>query len=544
MLGKIIGSKEKIIACVLAMTVMLQASACSTKGEQLLTGETKDETSVSETSSPPEITSETTTESTTETTTEATVPEPQDVTGIYLMMYEKPKGDDFPVGVRMELLREDKNIAVLFQALYIAEGSYSSSHVVDPIGPYVVAARKDGNQITCEREGDKDTFKVITDGKTADVTFSIFGVSDELGPVQFSGHYERVYIEEPKRDEVPAANNDPATPGGAIDSVIATEARKQLGLPEGEILTAEDLKNVYALDLVYAPSLNGIEYFTNLTRISIQLSYIKDISPLKDLVKLREIYISDSPIDTIPDLSRCKDLKYLTMVQCDITDLTPVTAINSLKELDMGFNKITSVAPIKDMDSLESLNIAANPITDWEVIKDNKALTSVMETDYDLVLKVLNKARSIVYKTITDDMSDLDKEIAIYEKIHKIADQRYPERNINAFAYSVLMEGEGICIDFAEAVSLLMTLAGLECWITRSSTHEWNVIRIDGKYYEIDCMWDDHSQVLNWKYFNLSRGRMDEEPEHHVERPHYTTDSCSMPALQYLRQLNIVSEIP
>ena len=544
MLGKIIGSKEKIIACVLAMNVMLQASACSIKGEQLQTVETKYETSVSETSAPTVNTAETTTGSTTETTAETTVPEPLDVTGIYLMMYKNPRGDDFPYGVRMELLREDDNIAVLFQALYSTEGRYSSSIVVDPVGPYVVAARKDGKLITCEREGEKDTFKIITDGKTADVNFSIFGVSDENGPVQFSGHYERIYIEEPKQDEVPAATNDPATPGGAIDSVIATEARKQLGLPEGEALTAENLKNVYALDLVYAPSLNGIEFFTNLSRISIQLSYIKDISPLADLVNLREIYISDSPVDTIPDLSRCRDLKNLTIVQCDITDITPVTAISLLKELNMGGNKITSIAPIKDVDFLESLNIADNPITDWEVIKDNKALTSAMETDYDLVLKVLNKARSIVNKTITDDMSDLDKEIAIYKMIHKIADQGYPERNMNAFAYSVLMEGEGICIDFAEAVSLLMTLAGLECWMTGSSTHEWNVIKIDGKYYEIDCMWDDHSPVLNWKYFNLSRGRMDKEPEHHVERPRYTTDSCSMPALQYLRRLNIVSKIP
>lgn len=544
MLEKIIGSKEKIIACVLAMTVMLQASACNIKGGHLQNDETKYETSVSETSAPPVITSETTTESTTETTTETTVPEPQDVTGIYLMMYKNPGGDDIPSGVRMELLREDDNIAVLFQALYIAEGSYSSSYVVDPIGPYVVAPQKDGNLITCEREGEKDTFKVVTDGKTADVTFSIFGVSDESGPVQFSGHYERIYIEEPKSDEVPAATNDPATPGGAIDSVIATEARKQLGLPEGEVLTAENLKNVYSLDLVYAPSLNGIEFFTNLSRISIQLSCIKDISPLADLVKLREIYISDSPVDTIPDLSRCKDLKNLTIVMCDITDLTPVTTISSLKELNMGGNKITSVAPIKDLDSLEILNIADNPITDWELIKDNKALTSAMETDYDLVLKVLNKARSLVNKTITDDMSDLDKEIAIYKMIHKIADQGYPERKKNAFAYSVLMEGEGVCIDFAEAVSLLMTLAGLECWMTGSSTHEWNVIKIDGKYYEIDCMWDDYLPVLNWKYFNLSRGRMDEVPEHHVKWPHYTTEPCSMPALQYLRQLNIVSEIP
>ena len=542
MYKRYLGYAERIIAAVLAMTVMISGAACSIRQEQ--EEETTKETSVTTAPAPKETTTETTTEATTKSSTETTIPEPQGVEGIYLMMYENPKGDDFPFGIRMELLREDDNIAVLFQALFqdISEGKYSSFHQVDPVGPYVVEAKEEGNLIICERQGERDTFKVTTDGKTADVTFSIFGEPDEYSPIQYSGHYERVYIEEPKQDEVPAAVNDPKTPDGAIDSVIAAEARRKLGLPEGEALTAEALKDVYTLDLVYAPSLNGIEYFPNLTQISIQLSYIKDISPLADLLELREIYISECPIDTIPDLSRCRNLKYLTIMSSNISDLTPVTAISSLKELQMGGNRITSVAPIKDMDSLEKLNIVGNPITDWEIIKDNKALTSAMDTDYDLVLKILNKARSIVNKTITDDMSDLDKEIAIYKKIHKIADQGYPERKKDSFAYAVLMEGEGVCVDFAEAVSLLMTLAGLECWMTGSSTHEWNIIKIDGEYYEIDCMWDDNSPVLNWKYFNLSRGRMDGEPQHHVERLRYTTAVRSMPALQYLRHLGIVSK--
>ncbi|MCR5274545.1 MAG: leucine-rich repeat domain-containing protein [Clostridiales bacterium] len=542
---------KRALAALLVLSVLFSTVACKNRKEQVQSDEPSIETTAATTSSSEE-TSETTSESTSEeTTTETTKPEPTGVTGTYLMMYENHQADDMPIGVRLELMLEDDKIAVMFERVYpnlSSEGIYVSFSY-DPIGPYVVEAKENGGVYTAECGGEIHSFTVASDGKSADVSHSVFGQKDDQDSITMSGHYERIDHEDYTPAHVPSPTNDPATPGGAVDSVLAKLAREQLGLSKDAVLTEDDLSKVYALDLdsEYDLSLNGIEYFTNLRTIKILFSYIQDISPLANLHSLQEICICTAPVDTIPDLSQCRDLKALTLSECNIRDISPVASLESLTTLELSGNDITSIAPIKDMDSLRTLSLGDNPITDWETIADNEKLRAALSQDFDKTMKVIDKARAIVNETITGDMSDLEKEIAIYKKVQEIAEPelRDPDgvyQEANPFGYMVLIEGWGLCGDYSEAVALLMTLAGLECFQIHSSTHMWNVIKIDGVYYEIDCMWDDRNEVEGLEYLNLSRARMDEYASHHVEIPRYPVADCSMLRLEYLRMLNIVSQ--
>ena len=60
-------------------------------------------------------------------------------------------------------------------------------------------------------------------------------------------------------------------------------------------------------------------------------------------------------------------------------------------------------------------------------------------------------------------------------------------------AYDCLVLGSSVCEGYAKAFSVLCREAGIECYgVTSSSNnHAWNLVRIGGKFYYIDCTGDD-----------------------------------------------------
>lgn len=452
---------------------------------------------------------------------------PPDVTGRYVMRIETHTEHE-PEAVRMELLNRNGKVSVLFEELYEDSSRFFA-------GPYVLDTKANGGTFTAGYNGETEQISLSSDGETSDVSFLSYG-QDFL----YSGHYERQELEEVQHpDAIPQAVNDPDSPGGAVDAILAKEARNQLGMPEDAVLTEADLAKVEELHIFMEEtvSLSGIEYFTGLRYISIDTCYITDISPLANIRSLERIIFCDAPIYVIPVFSQCENLTWLELRRSYISDITPVTNIRSLECLILETSLITSVAPIANMNTIKTLGLYGNPITDWEAISYNENLTSALMQDYDATLKLLDKARAIVKDTITDDMSDLEKEIAIYKRLHEIAESRAEQRPDMPSGYYVIMEGYGVCGDWSQAVELLMTLAGIECIQVITDYHAWNIVRIDGVYYEIDCMWDDELEPLKWSHFNVSRAYMDTIIDHHINLSRYPVATHSMMKLEYLMLL-------
>ena len=68
----------------------------------------------------------------------------------------------------------------------------------------------------------------------------------------------------------------------------------------------------------------------------------------------------------------------------------------------------------------------------------------------------------------------------------ELRSERYTE-------YSVLINGTGICGSYALAYRALMNAAGVDCLYLSSQqmNHAWNMVKIDGEWYHVDCCWDD-----------------------------------------------------
>lgn len=152
---------------------------------------------------------------------------------------------------------------------------------------------------------------------------------------------------------------------------------------------------------------------------------------------------------------------------------------------------------------------------------------------YDITTKrqeqVNVKVSQILASIITPNMRDVDKEIAIHDYVvNNVAyddaslstaknKTRYDNDDVNT-AYAALIKGKSMCEGYAEAINQLLTAAGVESIIITGDagtdtdgwdSHAWNLVKLDGEYYQLDATWDDPvlksgGQVLHHSYFNLT----------------------------------------
>lgn len=100
---------------------------------------------------------------------------------------------------------------------------------------------------------------------------------------------------------------------------------------------------------------------------------------------------------------------------------------------------------------------------------------------------------------VDDSMSELEKAIALHEYI--VVNCEYDYANYLAgtlprevySAYGVLANHKAVCQGYALAYKLLLNRVGIECCMVTSDemNHAWNLIKLDGQYYQVDTTWDD-----------------------------------------------------
>ena len=102
-----------------------------------------------------------------------------------------------------------------------------------------------------------------------------------------------------------------------------------------------------------------------------------------------------------------------------------------------------------------------------------------------------------IVSQITPDMTDEQKLLYIHDYLvtHCQYDVSVFTDSLNAKynAYNVLIEHCAVCQGYSEAFKYLCDAVGIECYVVTSDeiNHAWNLVKLDGVYYFIDCTWDD-----------------------------------------------------
>lgn len=113
----------------------------------------------------------------------------------------------------------------------------------------------------------------------------------------------------------------------------------------------------------------------------------------------------------------------------------------------------------------------------------------------------------------TEGLSEYERELAAYDYITSNCSYSYEAANA-ANAYGVLGEGAAKCDGISLAMKWICEEMGISCMVMagnppdNSIGHAWNVVRIDGTYYDLDVTNDVNSAERSYCYygaFNVSR---------------------------------------
>lgn len=140
-----------------------------------------------------------------------------------------------------------------------------------------------------------------------------------------------------------------------------------------------------------------------------------------------------------------------------------------------------------------------------------KAVLEAFRSGDDLSLSevnrsILNAAKGVIESEIDDNMSDYEKELAIHDFITGWSSFDYGvfgHSSEDGFTdgsdtpYGVLINQSAMCHGYSSTFQLFMDMLDIEC-ITVFGTpggsgveHSWNMVKLDGEWYCVDCAWDD-----------------------------------------------------
>lgn len=128
------------------------------------------------------------------------------------------------------------------------------------------------------------------------------------------------------------------------------------------------------------------------------------------------------------------------------------------------------------------------------------------------------KAADDILAGIGSQQSAVEYERAIHDYICKNTayDESAP---YNQSAYSVIVLHKSVCAGYSKAFQYLLNKKGITCYYIPGTTtdsniggedgaHAWNIIYLDGEYYNVDVLWDDSaSETLEedvYPFFNLT----------------------------------------
>ncbi len=172
-----------------------------------------------------------------------------------------------------------------------------------------------------------------------------------------------------------------------------------------------------------------------------------------------------------------------------------------------------------------------DPNIDDMTVYDTSAILAAWEkgdpsglSDYDKA--IYHAAEAVIDSQIEPDMTDLEKEYALYLWVITHMKYDYDHQDPTATVsrdsftpYGGLIKGKGVCLGFASVFQLLMDMADAECITVVGAAyhseedHAWNMVRLDGEWYCVDATWDwtYYNDMGYMRYFNVTSDFMAEE---------------------------------
>ena len=127
---------------------------------------------------------------------------------------------------------------------------------------------------------------------------------------------------------------------------------------------------------------------------------------------------------------------------------------------------------------------------------------------------ILKQATKAIKEIIKDDMTDYEKEKAVYDYMYDVTS--FDDGSLSAiestgeFAhtpYGFFKEHSTICVGNATTFKLFMDMLDIDCKLIHSTSngeHAWNIVKLDDDWYHVDLTFDSpDSKEPAYTYFNV-----------------------------------------
>lgn len=136
---------------------------------------------------------------------------------------------------------------------------------------------------------------------------------------------------------------------------------------------------------------------------------------------------------------------------------------------------------------------------------------------------IIDDAFAPLMDNITDDMSDYEKVLLAHDFLCTSFSYDLNYNNYNLLDF--VKNKTGVCQAYYQAYTYILNELGIETHSIQSDTlnHIWNLVKLDGKYYQVDVTWDDFTPDL-FGWANHSNFLMDDIASAKQHNTNGTTD--------------------
>ncbi|MDR1807857.1 MAG: S-layer homology domain-containing protein [Propionibacteriaceae bacterium] len=124
---------------------------------------------------------------------------------------------------------------------------------------------------------------------------------------------------------------------------------------------------------LFLTSIEGAQYLTGITALTLNADRLTDLTPLAGLTNLTSLSIYYADVSDLTPLKGLTQLRNLDLWGGQVTDVTPLAGLTDLRFLGLGHNQIADVSPLAGLTKLattrySNLNLDGNHITDLSVL--------------------------------------------------------------------------------------------------------------------------------------------------------------------------------
>ncbi len=130
--------------------------------------------------------------------------------------------------------------------------------------------------------------------------------------------------------------------------------------------------------------------------------------------------------------------------------------------------------------------------------------------DFNNALNRFNSAAGEIIEGASRLADDEEKEKYVYDAIMDRVEY-VASSPMNQSAYSALVNNESVCAGYSRAFQYIMQKLEIPCYFcsgySNGGAHAWNIVKINGEYYNVDISWDDSlsngDSGRSYRYYNV-----------------------------------------